>query len=88
MDLRKLTAVELAAKIKAKEVTVAQAAQAVFDCIGEREKLYHCYVTVDKEAVLRKAEEIQQKMDRGELDGPLAGVPVAVKDNLCTEGNR
>ncbi len=88
MDLRKLTAVELAAKIKAKEVTVAQAAQAVFDCIGEREKLYHCYVTVDKEAVLRKAEEIQQKMDRGELDGPLAGVPVAVKDNLCTEGMR
>ena len=40
----------------------------------------------DKEKVLKKAEEIQAKIDAGELDGPLAGVPVAVKDNMCTEG--
>ncbi len=40
----------------------------------------------DKEKVLKKAEEIQAKIDAGELDDPLAGVPVAVKDNMCTEG--
>ncbi len=58
MDLRKLTAVELAAKIKAKEVTVAQAAQAVFDCIGEREKLYHCYVTVDRDGAIAQTKKL------------------------------
>ena len=86
MELQKMTAAGLAAKIKAKEVTVTEAAQAVLDRIEEKDSLYHCYVTVDKEAVLKKAEEIQQKIDCGELTGPLAGVPVAVKDNLCTEG--
>lgn len=86
MDLLKMTAVELAAKIKAKEVTVAEAAQAVLDCIEERDGLYHCYVTVDREAVSKKAEDIQQKIDNGEFTGPLAGVPIAVKDNMCTKG--
>lgn len=86
MDLRKLTAAGLAAKIKAKEVSVMQAVQTVFDVMEEREGLYHCYVTVDREAVLRKAEEIQRRIGSGELTGPLAGVPVAVKDNLCTKG--
>ena len=86
MDLRKLTAAGLAAKIKAKEVSVMQAVQTVFDVMEEREGLYHCYVTVDREAVLKKAEEIQRRIGSGELTGPLAGVPVAVKDNLCTKG--
>ena len=86
MELRKLTAAGLAAKIKTKEVTVMQAAQAVFDSMEEREGLYHCYVTVDREAALKKAEEIQRSIDSGDLAGPLAGVPVAVKDNLCTRG--
>ena len=45
------------------------------------------YVTVlEKEKVLAKAKEVQAKIDAGELTGPLAGVPVAIKDNMCTEG--
>lgn len=86
MDLLTLTATELAAKIKAKEVTVVEAAKAVLDRIEKKDSLYNCYVTVDKEAVLKEAEEIQKKIDGGELTGPLAGVPIAVKDNMCTEG--
>lgn len=86
MDILKLTAVELAARIKTKEVTVKEAVEAVFARIDENEETLHCYVTLDKEGALQKAEEIQKKIDAGELTGPLAGVPVAIKDNMCTEG--
>ena len=43
------------------------------------------YITIDKEKVLKQAEDVQAKIDSGELDGPLAGVPVAIKDNMCTK---
>ena len=39
-----------------------------------------------REGALKEAEEVQAKIDAGELTGPLAGVPVAIKDNMCTEG--
>lgn len=87
MDLMSLTAVELGKKIKSGEVTVAQAAFAALDHIEETDKELNCYVTVaDREDVLKNAEAVQKKIDSGELTGPLAGVPVAIKDNMCTEG--
>ena len=87
MKITELTAVTLGKKIKAKEITVAEAVSAVLEQIEAVEGDVHAYVTrKDKEKVLKKAEEIQAKIDAGELDGPLAGVPVAVKDNMCTEG--
>ncbi|NLL78304.1 MAG: Asp-tRNA(Asn)/Glu-tRNA(Gln) amidotransferase subunit GatA [Clostridiales bacterium] len=86
MEILNYTAVELAGKIKAKEVTVREAVEAVFARIEEQEKEYHCYVTLDKENALKQAEAVQAKVDAGELTGPLAGVPVAIKDNMCTEG--
>ena len=46
----------------------------------------NAFVTVDEEGALRRAEEVQKKIDNGELNGPLAGVPIAVKDNICTKG--
>ena len=42
---------------------------------------------VDREGALKQAEEVQKKIDAGELTGPLAGVPVAIKDNMCIEGH-
>ncbi|MGN0167584.1 MAG: Asp-tRNA(Asn)/Glu-tRNA(Gln) amidotransferase subunit GatA, partial [Acetatifactor sp.] len=86
MSILDMTAVELAAAIKNKEVTVKEATEAVLDQIEKSESTYHCYVTVDKEGALKQAEEVQKKIDAGELTGPLAGVPVAIKDNMCTEG--
>ena len=80
-----LTAVELGKKIKAKEVTVLEATKAALAAIEERESKYNCYVTVDKEGALKRAEEVQKLIDQGELTGPLAGVPVAIKDNMCTK---
>ena len=86
MEILSCTAVELGRKIKEKELTAVQATQAVLDQIDRVENTVHAYVTVDKEGALKKAAEIQIKIDKGELTGPLAGVPVAIKDNMCTEG--
>lgn len=86
MDILSLSAVELAAKIKAKEVTVKEAVEAVFAKIEEKEKTLNCYVTLDKEGAWKQAEAVQQQIDDGTLTGALAGVPVAIKDNMCTEG--
>ena len=86
MNILDMTAVSLGAAIKNKEVTVLEATEAVLAQIEAKESAYHCYVTVDREGALAAAERIQKKIDAGELTGPLAGVPVAIKDNMCTEG--
>lgn len=86
MNILDYTAVELSAAIKKGEVTVVQATQAVLDQIEKTEADLNCYVTLDKEGALAQANDIQKKIDAGELAGPLAGVPVAIKDNMCTEG--
>ena len=85
MTLMSLTAVELGKKIKSGEVRVVDAVNAAFDQIEAVEKDINSYVTVyKKEEVLEKAEHIQKLIDEGQLTGPLAGVPVAIKDNMCT----
>ncbi len=86
MSLMSLTAVELGRKIKEKEVTVEEAVTAALDAIEKREAQVHSFVTVDREGALKRAKEVQAKIDAGELTGPLAGVPVAIKDNMCTKG--
>ncbi|MFI3208590.1 MAG: Asp-tRNA(Asn)/Glu-tRNA(Gln) amidotransferase subunit GatA, partial [Eubacteriales bacterium] len=86
MSILNLTAVELGKKIKAKEISVVEATQAVLAQIDKVEGDVNSYITVDREGALKRAEEIQAKIDDGTLTGPLAGVPVAIKDNMCTEG--
>ena len=86
MGILDLTAVELGRKIKSKEITVAEATRAALDQIKRLEPTVHAYVTVDEEGALKRAEEVQKLIDEGVLTGPLAGVPVAIKDNMCTEG--
>lgn len=86
MDLMSMTAVELGKKIKAGEVTVMEATEAALARIEALDSDYNCFVTVDAEGARKQADEIQKKIDAGELTGPLAGVPVAIKDNMCTKG--
>ncbi len=88
MELLSLSAVELGTAIRDGRTTAPEALQAVFEQIARKEELYHCYVTIDREGALKRAEEVQGKIERGELKHPLAGVPMAVKDNLCTKGMR
>lgn len=88
MGILELTAVELGKKIKFGEVGVEEALEAVIERIQEREESLHCYVTLDLEGARAKARLLQKKLLNGEVSGPLAGVPFAVKDNLCTKGMR
>lgn len=89
MDLMKYTAVELNEKIRAGEITAMDAVMAALHAIEQKESVYHCYVTViEKEKVMARAQEVQKQIMEGRLTGPLAGVPVAIKDNMCTEGIR
>ena len=88
MDIMSLTAVELGKKIKAKEISVTEATQAYLDQIEKVENDVHSYVTIDKEGALKRAGEVQKMIDDGTLLSPLAGVPVAIKDNMCMKGMR
>ncbi len=87
MSLMSLTAVELGKKIKEKEVSVSEAADAALEGIKNAEGTINSYVTVlSEEDIKKRAKEVQEGIDAGIYAGPLAGVPVAIKDNMCTEG--
>lgn len=87
MDITSLSALELGKKIKSGEVTVEEAVRAQLDKIKACDSVYNCYVTVMEEEALKRAAIVQKRIDAGELDAsPLAGVPVAIKDNICTKG--
>lgn len=86
MELLSLSAVELSAAIKEGKTTATAAMEAVLAQIDKTEQEYHCYVTIDREGALQRASQVQQGIRAGKLTGSLAGVPVAIKDNLCTEG--
>jgi aspartyl-tRNA(Asn)/glutamyl-tRNA(Gln) amidotransferase subunit A len=86
MDITQLSALELGAKIKRKEISVLEATKAQIEKIKQNDSKYNCYVTLLEEEALVRAEQVQQLIDAGELkDSPLAGVPVAIKDNICTK---
>lgn len=72
-------------KNKSKEISVEEAVTAALDAIEKKEKLVNSFVTVDREGALKRAKEVQKQIDDGTLTGPLAGVPVAIKDNMCTK---
>ena len=84
-DINELSAVALGRKIKEKEVSVKEALDACFAAIDKKDEEVHAYITIDKDAAYKRAEDVQKKIDAGELKSPLAGVPAAIKDNMCTK---
>lgn len=86
MGILELTALELGRKISSGEIGVKEAVQASLERAKEAEPVLNSYVTLDEEGAYAQADEIQKKIKSGELTGPLAGVPVAVKDNMCIKG--
>ncbi len=86
MNILEYSAVELSTIIKEGKITAVEAMKAVIAQIDEKESTINAYVTIDKERALQAATNVQKKIEKGELTGALAGVPVAIKDNMCTEG--
>jgi len=86
MQITELTATELGKKIKLGEVGVLEAAKASLEQIRKCDGDIHAFLTVDEEAVLRRAKAVEDGIRQGLYEGPLAGVPIAVKDNICTRG--
>ncbi|MFI8851825.1 Asp-tRNA(Asn)/Glu-tRNA(Gln) amidotransferase subunit GatA [Streptomyces sp. NPDC053499] len=85
-ELIKLTAAELAARIASGEVTAVEATEAHLARIGAVDEKINAFLHVDREGALAQAREVDAKRERGEKLGPLAGVPLALKDLFTTEG--
>ena len=86
MSLQDLTALELGEAIKKGETTAVEAAESCFARIKEMEPEVHAFINLDEERAMDQAKKVQKEIEEGKLTGPLAGVPVAVKDNICTKG--
>ena len=86
MNYTQSTALELARAIREGKVTSPERVQAAKARIEAVDGDIHAMTALDWDAAMRRAEEIQARIDKGEDVGPLAGVPMAIKDNICMRG--
>lgn len=82
--INEMTAVELSTAVKAKELDVRQLVLAFLDKAEKYNKMLNCFNFIDREKALKRADEVQRGIDSGLYNGLLSGVPIAVKDNICT----
>ena len=86
MNITELTVHELLDKLKNKELTSAEITKAYVDRINEKEKDVQAFITPLTDEAIKKAEEIDKKIEAGESKSELAGIPIGLKDNMCTKG--
>ena len=86
MEITELTVHELKEKLVKKELTVQEVTKAYVDRINDKEKDVGAFVTTLCDEALEEAKSIQEKIDVGEIKGELAGIPIGIKDNMCTKG--
>lgn len=79
-DLTRMTAVDLAAGIKNKEFSAVEVAKAHFDQIATVDKKLNAFLFIDQDGAMAQAANVDKRLASGEILGPLAGVPIAVKD--------
>ena len=76
----------LSEKIRNREITSEEVVRYYLNKIEEKEKNIDAFLLVQKDEALKKSKEIDDKIKRGEKVGKLAGIPIAIKDNICTKG--
>ncbi len=79
-------ALSIAADVSSGSRTAASVVEAHLDRISAHDTAVHAFNTVTGDRALEAAAEVDQRVAAGEEVGPLAGVPIAVKDNMCTRG--
>lgn len=88
-EITTMSAMTVANNIKKRNLSVKEVIEAQLEAIRIREPLYNSYITLMEDQALQQAISVQQEIDNGNLmDSPLAGVPIAIKDNICTKGIR
>lgn len=88
MELYQLTAEKLSELLAKKECSSVELTQSVLDRIQKKDPEIGAYLTVSGEEALKKAAEVDEKRGKGETLSPLAGIPMGIKDNICTRGIR
>ncbi len=84
-ELVNMTALELGKAIKNKEVSSLEVTKVFLDKIKENNDEINAFISVTEENALKQSECIQKRINSGETISPLAGVPIAIKDNICTK---
>lgn len=85
MEYYKMTAYELSKQLQEKKISSAELTAAVFERIEQTEEKVDAYITLNKEAALRKAAEVDKKRSENAEMSNLAGIPIGIKDNICTK---
>ena len=86
MSITELTVHELQEKLKTKELTITEITKAYVDRINEKENDVQAFVTTLTDDAIDNAKKVQERIENGESLGELAGIPIGIKDNLCTKG--
>lgn len=86
MNLHEYTISQLHELIKKREVSVPELTRYMLDRIEKLDPKLECYITVTEKQAMEQAESVQKMIDEGTLNSPLAGIPMGIKDNICTKG--
>ena len=88
MNITDLTVHELQEKLKNKELTVTEITDAYCDRIKEKEPEVEAFVTTYLDEAKEKAKKVEEKIQKGEMTGDFAGIPIGIKDNICMKGTK
>lgn len=88
MDLHTLTATEIAAGVQTKKFSAKEVAASSLAAIKKQNPTLNAYITILEESAFASAEAVDKKVQSGQKLGRLAGVPIAIKDNMMVKGAR